>query len=390
MTVASSSSVITYKGDGATTNFTFNFGFPAVPTPMSGANYLVVTYTDATGIPSAVAFGTGANNYQLSINPPIPPNPTSIGGTVTYAPGGNPIAAGTLFSIQRILPIVQPVSLVGQGALWQQVIEQEFDYLTMLAQGILTPAGGAVSSFNGRGGAVTLLAADISEAGGALIDSPNFTGVPTAPTPIPGTNTDEIATTKFVLANGGGPGNRVLLSSIVPVTPTLTVPMFHNFTNQFDQYEIDVYDLQSTATTTYTQFQMQISWDGTTFDTTNNYVNVLIAYYDTAPASGYAEGAAELTTGVFLGWSPNSISCGEYRIKFSMPWVTDRPKNIMSDSVSAPQSLGMARTCNAAQYYAQPAGLQPIKGFRFYDSGGFQITRGVFNLYGIVKASSGT
>jgi hypothetical protein len=36
------------------------------------------------------------------------------------------------------------------------------------------------------------------------INSPTFTGVPIAPTALPGTNTFQIATTAFVLANGGG------------------------------------------------------------------------------------------------------------------------------------------------------------------------------------------
>jgi hypothetical protein len=36
------------------------------------------------------------------------------------------------------------------------------------------------------------------------LDSPNFTGIPTAPTAAPTTNTNQVATTAFVLANGGG------------------------------------------------------------------------------------------------------------------------------------------------------------------------------------------
>ena len=40
-----------------------------------------------------------------------------------------------------------------------------------------------VSSFNGRTGVVTLQGSDVSAAGGALINSPTFTGNPHAPTP---------------------------------------------------------------------------------------------------------------------------------------------------------------------------------------------------------------
>jgi hypothetical protein len=58
-----------------------------------------------------------------------------------------------------------------------------------------------VASFNGRVGAVVLDAADITAAGGAPIASPAFTGTPTAPLAAPGTSTDQIASTAFVAAN---------------------------------------------------------------------------------------------------------------------------------------------------------------------------------------------
>jgi hypothetical protein len=65
-------------------------------------------------------------------------------------------------------------------------------------------AAGAVSSFNGRTGAITLIGADVSAAGGALVASPTFTGVPAGPTAAPGTNTTQLATTAFVAAATGG------------------------------------------------------------------------------------------------------------------------------------------------------------------------------------------
>jgi hypothetical protein len=59
-------------------------------------------------------------------------------------------------------------------------------------------AAGAVQSFNGRTGAVTLLGNDVSAAGGALLAGPTFTGTPSAPTAPGGTATTQIATTAFV------------------------------------------------------------------------------------------------------------------------------------------------------------------------------------------------
>jgi Chaperone of endosialidase len=57
-----------------------------------------------------------------------------------------------------------------------------------------------VSGFNGRTGSVNLIGNDVSAAGGALTVSPSFTGVPSAPTAVPATNTTQLATTAFVQA----------------------------------------------------------------------------------------------------------------------------------------------------------------------------------------------
>lgn len=64
----------------------------------------------------------------------------------------------------------------------------------------LVAAGAGVASFNTRTGAVTLQAADVTGVGGALLASPAFTGTPTAATAAPGTNTTQLATTQFVTA----------------------------------------------------------------------------------------------------------------------------------------------------------------------------------------------
>lgn len=61
-------------------------------------------------------------------------------------------------------------------------------------------ASAGVTSFNGRQGAITLTYADVSAAGGVANPSPALTGTPTAPLAAPGTNTSQIATTAFVAA----------------------------------------------------------------------------------------------------------------------------------------------------------------------------------------------
>ena len=70
-------------------------------------------------------------------------------------------------------------------------------------QGPLGPPGpdNGVTSFNTRVGAVTLAAPDITNAGGALLFSPNFTGLPQAPTPANNALATRIATTGYVFGS---------------------------------------------------------------------------------------------------------------------------------------------------------------------------------------------
>jgi hypothetical protein len=106
-------------------------------------------------------------------------------------------------------------------------------------QFVTAAVNASVLSFNGRTGAVSLIANDVSAAGGAVVASPAFTGVPTAPTAAPGTNTTQLATTQYVMsalsAGGGvssfnGRAGAVTLThadvaavSVVPTATTFTV-----------------------------------------------------------------------------------------------------------------------------------------------------------------------
>ena len=72
---------------------------------------------------------------------------------------------------------------------------------------LLSPTGG-VLSVNGKTGAVTITAADVglgnvaNESKTTMFASPTFTGTPTAPTPATADNSQKIATTAFVKAQG--------------------------------------------------------------------------------------------------------------------------------------------------------------------------------------------
>jgi hypothetical protein len=79
-----------------------------------------------------------------------------------------------------------------------------------------------VAAFNGRTGDVVLIANDVSGAGGALLASPAFTGVPTAPTATPGASTVQLATCAFVAAAVAATGGPFLPLAGGTLTGTLT------------------------------------------------------------------------------------------------------------------------------------------------------------------------
>jgi len=94
---------------------------------------------------------------------------------------------------------------------------------TAFVQAALAAAPGGVSSFNTRTGAIVFQASDVSAVGGALLNSPSFTGNPTAPTASPGDNDTSIATTAFVqqaIATAGGVNSFNGRAGVVTLTST--------------------------------------------------------------------------------------------------------------------------------------------------------------------------
>jgi hypothetical protein len=232
MTVNTTTSIITYAGNGSTT--LWSFPFPAIdPT------FIQVFITDPTGNVTQQA----ANLYTVTLNSPIAPNPTAAGGTVLFPLIGSPLAVGNQITILRNLPATQTVSISNQSIVYPPVIEKEFDYLTLLGQQTLTGSTRAFSvgpsdpipalvppvalrksqgaffdlfgnltagAFTSPGvvvsaamqpvvGASTLPLAQVAM-GVAPINSPVFTGSPQAPTPLITDNSAELATTAFVQA----------------------------------------------------------------------------------------------------------------------------------------------------------------------------------------------
>lgn len=116
MTLSTTSSRIDYAGDGSTTVFAVPFKF------FANSDISAALRTDATGAEVLWVEGT---DYTLT-GAKLP-----AGGTLTATTAP---ATGTTLVIKRIGPEVQETDLPAGGALPSDAIENQLDYLTMLAQ----------------------------------------------------------------------------------------------------------------------------------------------------------------------------------------------------------------------------------------------------------------
>jgi hypothetical protein len=118
MTIATTASSVTAQGDGSNTVWPFSFLIPE-------ATDLILTVTlisdgSSTIIDPSLYSVTGLGN--------------NAGGSVTYPSSGSPLSSLYNITIQRTLPLTQTTQLTSQGSFDPAVVEDEFDYLTMLSQ----------------------------------------------------------------------------------------------------------------------------------------------------------------------------------------------------------------------------------------------------------------
>jgi hypothetical protein len=181
-------------GQIATTAFVMN----AVAESVSG----VATWNTRSGnvvLTAADLTGAGGALLASPIFTGTPAGPTAVPGTAT-----NQLAT-TMFVSQAIgagfAPLDSP-AFTGTPTAPTAALGTNDSQLatTAFVMAAIPDIDAGVLSFNGRTGAVTLLANDISAAGGATLLSPAFTGTPTAPTRLPGDSSAAIATTAFVTA----------------------------------------------------------------------------------------------------------------------------------------------------------------------------------------------
>ena len=156
-------------------------GTPTAPTAIPATNTTQIATTAFVTAAVAVATsGVQSFNGRAGVVVLTAADVTGVGGALLASPTFTGVPAA---------PTAAPATSTTQLATCAFVMAA------------VSAATAGVSSFNSRTGAVTLITNDISAAGGALLASPIFTGTPTAPTATPGTNTAQLATCAFVMAN---------------------------------------------------------------------------------------------------------------------------------------------------------------------------------------------
>lgn len=127
------------SGNSAQTAFTFSFiGVAAAD--------ISVIFTDASGNQTTLTRGSGTTQYQISLNTPVQGAIWGVGGTVTYNPGGTPIATGTTLTILRTLPLTQAITLQNQQSVQSlgKGSEQAVDTAVMETQQVSEQIGRAL------------------------------------------------------------------------------------------------------------------------------------------------------------------------------------------------------------------------------------------------------
>lgn len=167
---------------------------------VTGVGAIVNPSPALAGTPTAPTAGPGTSTTQIATTAFVGQAIANASGVVTFN-GRNGAVTLTAGDITTAggAPSVSP-AFTGTPTAPTQSVADNSSNLATTAYVNNWGAANAVLSFNGRRGAVSLTLADITTVGGAPLASPNFTGTPAGTTAAPGTSTTQLATTAFVTA----------------------------------------------------------------------------------------------------------------------------------------------------------------------------------------------
>ena len=183
---------------------------------MSNANY---TLTNFNGVSdearNAVLVVTGSNTAQRDVIAPLVEKTYLIYNNTT---GGFAIRIIGASGLGVVIPNGITALVYCDGTNFYNAISGSVGNFTV--NGNLAVTGTTALSGALTYGGVTLSNAVTGTGSMALSASPTFTGTPIAPTAAPGTNTTQIATTAFVLANGVPSGAIMMWSGSIGSIPS--------------------------------------------------------------------------------------------------------------------------------------------------------------------------
>lgn len=201
----------------------------------------------------------------------------------------------------------------------------------------------------------------------------------TGTTQPPGTNTAQLATCAFVLANAGSSGGWVLLATVTAAATT-NIDFTTNINSTYDEYRILASNVKNA--TSGTDLQMRISI-AASFQT-GAFYNYAYGYWSNAGAN--ATGSA---TGTFaiMSISGIGISTSSNRV-YGFDFALKNPADTASYKVCK-WSLGYSRVTTEISQVTDGISVftnsaAAIDGVRFFNASG-AVTSGVYYLYGIKK-----
>lgn len=119
MTISTTTRLVTYTGNGSTTNFAYAFLIP------DAASVEVALYDATTNLLSSVLATTAYTINGLG-------NPS--GGTIDYPLTGSPLTSTFKLVIKRVVPFTQDTDILNQGGFNAEVIEDQLDAIVMMIQ----------------------------------------------------------------------------------------------------------------------------------------------------------------------------------------------------------------------------------------------------------------
>lgn len=205
---------------------------------------------------------------------------------------------------------------------------------------------------------------------GVLSASPALTGTPTAPTAAALTNTTQVATTAYVLANSG---KAFLTSGSVSAAATLPINLSSYYAS-YNFIEIRVYNiLPATASGS---LYLNVSANGTTYDNSSGNYAWTFGYANTSPSAGVGPGVASDTKIILMNALNITTLPSFVSINIITPNTATYFPTIQWDGTSLQASGTLARVYGSGQRLAN----QLTKGIQLSMSAGN--ISGSYSVYG--------